>query len=182
MNWEEVGAIGQVVGAIGQVAAACGLIPTLFYLAMQVREQNRANRRASLDLHSQQQIELIRTINESADFGAIYLRGLLSFDSLDPVSRLRFGAYLMRVFRYWDGIYFHYTDGAMPPQFWQSVRRQIQDVVAYPGVQAWWDTRKHWYTEEFNGLIATIIEEAPSSNAYAAYTLPTAPGTAASIS
>ena len=168
MNWEQM-------GAIAQVAAAIGLIPSLIYLAIQVREQNRVNRRASLDLHSTQQIELIRTINESPDFSSIYLRGLNDFESLDPASRLRFGAYLMRVFRYWDGIYFHYADGAMPPQFWQSVRRQIQDVVAYPGVQAWWASRKHWYTDEFNVLIAGVIENAPTPNAYSPYEPPIAP-------
>ena len=119
-----------------------------------------------------QQIELIRTINESQDFGSIYLRGLQNFESLDSVSRLRFGAYLMRVFRYWDGIYFHYMDGAMPQQFWQAVRRQIQDVVAYPGVQAWWASRKHWYTDEFNRLIAGLIEDAPMPSAYSAYQPP----------
>jgi hypothetical protein len=163
------------MGAIAQVAAAIGLIPSLIYLAIQVREQNRVNRRASLDLHSTQQIELIRTINESPDFSSIYLRGLKDFESLDPASRLRFGAYLMRVFRYWDGIYFHYADGAMPPQFWQSVRRQIQDVVAYPGVQAWWASRKHWYTEEFNALIDGVIDNAPTPNAYSTYEPPIAP-------
>ena len=168
MNWEQI-------GAIAQVAAALGLVPSLIYLARQVREQNRVNRRASLDLHSAQQIELIRTINEGPDFGAIYLRGLRNFESLDSVSRLQFGAYLMRVFRYWDGIYFHYTDGAMPQQFWQAVRRQIQDVVAYPGVQAWWASRKHWYTDEFNELISSVIEQVPTPNAYSAYEPPVAP-------
>lgn len=162
MNWEQI-------GAVGQIAAAFGLIPSLIYLAIQVREQNRANRRASLDLHSTQQIELIRAINENPSFGSVYLRGLQEFESLDPVSRLQFGAYLMRVFRYWDGIYFHYTDGAMPPQFWQSVRRQIQDIIAYPGVQAWWASRKHWYTDEFNGLITGMIDDAPTPSAYSAY-------------
>ena len=170
MNWEQVGAIAHIIEAVG-------LIPTLFYLATEIREQNRVNRRASLDLHSTQQIELIRTINESPDFGSVYLRGLQAFESLDPVSRLQFGAYLLRVFRYWDGIYFHYTDGPMPPQFWQSIRRQIQDVVAYPGVQAWWNTRKHWYTEEFNNLVAAIIKDAPKADAYSTYEPPSTPTT-----
>ena len=174
MNWEQI-------GAIGQVAAAVGLVPSLIYLAIQIREQNRANRRASLDLHSTQQIELIRAINESPDFGFIYLRGLHDFESLDPVSRLRFGAYLMRVFRYWDGIYFHYTDGAMPSPFWQSVKRQMQDVVAYPGVQTWWASRKHWYTDEFNRLIAGMIEDAPPPSAYSTYEPPAAPTTAPDV-
>lgn len=162
MSWEEIGAIGQVVAAVG-------LIPTLIYLAIQVREQNRANRRASLDLLSTQWTELVRTMNESPDFGSLYLTGLQNFESLDPVSRLRFGAYLLRIFRYWDGIYFHYTDGAMPPQYWQSVKRQMQDIVSYPGVQAWWASRKHWYTDEFISVIAGIIKDAPRPSAYSTY-------------
>jgi len=168
MNWEQV-------GAIGQVASAVGLVPTLFYLALQLREQNRANRRASLDMLSTQWTELVRTMNESPDFGAIYLRGIEKFDALDPLSRLRFGAYLLRVFRYWDGIHFHYLDNAMPKQYWHAIRRQMQDIVVYPGVQAWWATRSHWYTEEFNGLVASMINEAPKAHAYTGYVLPAAP-------
>jgi len=165
MNWELVGAIGQAVSAIG-------LVLSLIYLATQVREQNKVNRRGSLDLLSTQWTEIVRTMNESPDFGAIYLRGLQDFESLDAVSRLRFGAYLLRVFRYWDGIYFHFKDAALPTQHWQSVRRQMQDILAYPGVQAWWGSRKHWYTEEFNGLVAAIVKDASRPNAYSAYELP----------
>ncbi len=168
VNWEQI-------GAIGQVAAAVGLIPSLIYLALQIREQNKANRRASLDLLSTQWTELVRTMNESPDFGAIYLSGLQNFELLDPVSRLRFGAYLLRVFRYWDGIYFHYTDGTMPPQFWQSVRRQMQDIVAYPGVQAWWVSRQNWYTDDFNGLVTGMIKDAPRPSAYSTYESPVVP-------
>lgn len=162
MSWDQI-------GAIGQVAAAVGLIPTLIYLALQVREQTRANRRASLDLLSTQQTELIRTINESPDFAAIYLGGLRNFELLDPVSRLRFGAYLLRVFRYWDGLYFHYVDGAMPTQYWRAIRAQIQDVVSYPGVQTWWTTRKNWYTDEFRDLVSDMIKDAPAPSAYSTY-------------
>ncbi|GAB3376844.1 hypothetical protein GCM10027431_32050 [Lysobacter rhizosphaerae] len=162
MNWESVGAIGQVLAAVG-------LIPTLIYLAIQVREQTRANRRASLDLLSTQWIEIVRTMSESPDFGVIYLHGLEDLGSLNPAERLRFGANLLRVFRYWDGIYFHYADGAMPPQHWSSVKRQMQDIVAYPGVQAWWQSRKHWYTEDFNSLISSMIKDAPKPSAYSTY-------------
>ena len=39
MNWEMLSAIGQVVAAIG-------VIPSLIYLAVQIREQNKERRRA----------------------------------------------------------------------------------------------------------------------------------------
>jgi hypothetical protein len=162
MNWEQVGAIAHVVEAFG-------LVPTLIFLAVELREQNKANHRASLDLLSTQWAEIVRTMNESPDFASIYLQGLQDLESLDPVARMRFGAYLLRVFRYWDGIYFHYTDGALPAQHWKSIQRQMQDVVAYPGVQAWWGSRRHWYTDEFNAFVASIIQEAPKAEAYSAY-------------
>ncbi len=120
----------ELLGAVGQVLAAIGLVPTLIYLAIQVREQNKANRGASLDFLSTQWTDLIRTMNESADPGLIYLRGLQDFESLDPVSHQRFGAYMLRAFRYRVGLYFHYLDGAMPAPYRESVRRQMEDIVA----------------------------------------------------
>lgn len=169
MDWE-------LVGAIGQVVAAVGLVPTLIYLAIQVREQNRAHRRASLDLLSTQWSEITRTVNESQEFAQIYLQGLQDLESLDSVSRLRFGAYLLRVFRYWDGVYFHYSDGVMPAQHWLAIKRQMQDVIAYPGVQAWWESRKHWYSDDFISLVSIIIKESSKPSAYSAYKPPSPPG------
>ena len=43
MNWESLGALSQLVAAIG-------LIPSIVYLAIQVRAQNKAHHRASLDM------------------------------------------------------------------------------------------------------------------------------------
>jgi len=43
MNWEAMGALSQLVAAIG-------LIPSVVYLAIQVRAQNKAHQRASLDM------------------------------------------------------------------------------------------------------------------------------------
>jgi hypothetical protein len=41
MNWEMLSAIGQLVAAIG-------VIPSLIYLAVQIREQNKERRRAGV--------------------------------------------------------------------------------------------------------------------------------------
>lgn len=162
MNWE-------IVSAIGHLVAAVGLIPTLVYLAIQVREQSKANHRASLDLLSTQWTELVKTMNESPDFGLIYIRGLQDFDALDPLAKLRFGAYLLRIFRYWDGVHFHFLDGTLPAPYWQSIQRQMQDIVPYPGVQSWWQSRKHWYTDEFGNLVGTIISNSQKALAYSSY-------------
>ena len=162
MNWESLGALSQLLAAIG-------LSPSIVYLAIQVRAQNKAHHRASLDMLTTQWSDLIQTVNESDDFGRIYLDGLESFDAMEPVARIRFGAYLLRVFRYWEAMYFHFGDGTLHPSSWKALQAQMADIIAYPGVQQWWQTRKHWYTDEFRGVIEAMIGRGASRGAYLHY-------------
>ena len=168
MNWESLGALSQLLAAIG-------LIPSIVYLAIQVRAQNRAHQRASLDMLTTQWGDLIRTVNESGDFGRIYLDGLESFDAMEPVARIRFGAYLLRVFRYWEAMYFHFGDGTLHPSSWKALQVQMADIIAYPGVQEWWRTRKQWYTDEFRGVVEAVIGRGASRQAYRHYGAQTGP-------
>jgi len=169
MNWEAMGALSQLVAAIG-------LIPSVVYLAIQVRAQNKAHQRASLDMLTTQWGDLIRTVNDSDDFGRIYLDGLASFEAMEPVSRIRFGAYLLRVFRYWEAMYFHFEDGTLRPSSWKALQAQMADIIAYAGVQDWWRTRKHWYTDEFRGVVEAVIERDAGRTAYRHYGVREVPG------
>jgi hypothetical protein len=148
-----------MIGAIGQVAAAVGLVPTLLFLAVQVREQNRARRLASLDVLSAQWSEIIKSVSDSSDFAPIYLRGLAGFDELDPVSKVRFSAYLIRFTKYSEAMHLHYRDGALPASSWATLQRVTEDIMAYPGAQAWWRTRKHWFSPETCQLVDNIISK-----------------------
>jgi hypothetical protein len=162
VNWESIGALSQLVAAIG-------LIPSVAYLAIQVRAQNKAHHRASLDMLTTQWGALIQTVNESDDFGRIYLDGLASFDAMEPVPRIRFGAYLLRVFRYWEAMFFHFEDGTLHPSSWTALQAQMGDIIAYPGVQEWWLTRRHWYTDEFRGVVEAVIARGVTQGAYRHY-------------
>jgi hypothetical protein len=44
-------------------------------------------------------------------------------------------------------------------------------VIAYPGVQEWWKTRRHWHTEEFGRVVDAIIAKGQKPTAYASYDL-----------
>jgi len=45
---------------------------------------------------------LTKSLNDSPDFGLIYLRGLQSFEEMDPLSKIRFGAYRLRFFKQFE--------------------------------------------------------------------------------
>ncbi len=68
MTWEMLSAIGQLVAAVG-------VIPSLVYLAIQIREQNKERRRAGVNVLTAQWGDLVRSAQDSADFAALFLEG-----------------------------------------------------------------------------------------------------------
>ena len=164
MNWEMVSALGQLVAAVG-------VIPSLIYLAIQIREQNKERRRAGINVLTAQWGDLVRSAQESADFAAVFLEGMRSFDKLDPVAKLRFSAFFTRFTRNCEAMYLYYRDDALDKALWGEVERTISDYFAYPGVKEWWATRKHWLTDEFRAVVEAIIAKKAEPQLYAAYNL-----------
>jgi hypothetical protein len=44
-------------------------------------------------------------------------------------------------------------------------------VIAYPGVQQWWETRRHWHTEEFGRVVDAMMAKGAEPKAYSTYDL-----------
>lgn len=164
MNWEMLSAIGQVVAAVG-------VIPSLIYLAVQVREQNKERRRAGINILTAQWSELVKSAQESREFATLFLRGVRSFHDLDAPDKLRFTAFFTRFTRNCEGMFIYHRDGALEKELWEEVERTISDYFAYPGVREWWPTRKHWLTDEFRTVMEAIIAKNPEPRLYAAFNL-----------
>jgi hypothetical protein len=168
MNWEMLSAIGQLVAAIG-------VIPSLIYLAVQIREQNKERRRAGINILTAQWSDLVKTGQESREFAVFFLRGVRSFDGLDAPDKLRFSAFFTRYTRNCEGMFIYYRDGALEKALWDEVERTMIDYFAYTGVREWWGTRKHWLTDEFRVVVETIIAKDSEPKMYAAYKLDESP-------
>ena len=164
MNWEMLSAIGQVV-------AALGVIPSLIYLAVQIREQNRERRRAGINILTAQWSDLVRSAQESREFAALFLEGMRSFHGLDAPDKLRFSAFFTRFTRNCEGMFIYYREGALDKALWNEVERTLSDYFAYSGVRQWWATRKHWLTDEFRAVVEAIIASNPEPTMYASYKL-----------
>ena len=164
VNWE-------MLAAIGQVAAALVGIPSLIYLAVQIREQTKERHQAAVLALTVQWSDLTKTLHDHPDFAAIFLRGLQSFHDLDAVSKVRFSAFFNRFFKNFQSMYFSYRDGILSDPLWGEIDRTMNDFIAYPGLQQWWKTRKHWHTEEFANVIDNIIARGAEPSAYSTYDL-----------
>jgi hypothetical protein len=164
MNWE-------MLAALGQLAAVFVGIPSLIYLAVQIREQTKERRQSAVNALTVQWGDLTCALHDSAELSAIFLRGVQSFADLDPVSKLRFSALFNRFLNHFEAMYFAHRDGLLTASSWGKMERTLSDLIAYAGTREWWETRKHWHTEEFGRVMDEIIARGYKPKAYSTYNL-----------
>jgi hypothetical protein len=164
MNWE-------MLAALGQLLAVFVGIPSLIYLATQIREQTKERRQSAVHALTVQWGDLTGSLHDNPETAAIFLRGMHSFTDLDAVSKLRFSAFFNRLINIFEGMYFSHRQGILTGSSWRAVERTMGDLIAYPGVQQWWETRRHWHTEEFGHLVDELITKGKKPNAFATYNL-----------
>jgi len=83
MNWEAIGAIGEVVGAAGVIAS-------LMYLAVQIRQNTKSVRRASARQSSEKNAVALRGLADYSDLFSGDHMGLDRIAELNPSERTRF--------------------------------------------------------------------------------------------
>jgi len=162
MNWE-------MLAALGQLTAALVGIPSIIYLAVQIRAQTRERREAAVNTLTAQWGDLTVSLHETPEFAALFLRGMQSFDDLDGVAKLRFSSFFNRFFGHFKAMYFSYREGILSEGLWKDLERTMSDFLAYPGTRQWWQTRKHWHTGEFGQLVETIIARNEKPKIYSTY-------------
>lgn len=83
MDWEAIGAVGEVLGA-------AGVIVTLAYLAMQIRQNTRALRAASIDSMTNIANDIRTHLFSDPEITTIYMKGLSDAETLTDLESERF--------------------------------------------------------------------------------------------
>lgn len=167
-----------MLAALGQLAAVFIGIPSIIYLAVQIRAQTKERRQSAVNVLTAQWGDLTCALHDSAELSTIFLSGVQSFAELDPVSKLRFSSFFNRFLNHFEAMYFAHRDGILTPSAWGKIERTMSDLIAYPGVQQWWEERRHWHVEEFCRVIDAIIAKRARPTAYSTYDFGKIPPTA----
>jgi len=160
VNWDMLGAVGELIGA-------AAVVLTLFYLAHQVREASRESQRNRWgDLNAE--------ISRVADsWGAndalseVVYRGLHDADSLDPHEAFRFYSSLFRLFRAWEAVFQYSRDGGLHRWGAEGFTTTMSDILGFPGAQAYWLDRKHWFSPAFRNEVDGLLQGVSPSMAEA---------------
>ena len=118
MNWEAIGAVGEVLGAFAVFAS-------LIYLARQIRQNTQMMKstvRQQLAAVSQQ---IGYKLAEHADILAKVING----DVLTPVEDLRARSVAQAMFRGWETYAYQHKQGLLDPSEWRGYRESMHVVL-----------------------------------------------------
>ena len=159
MNWEAIGAVGEIAGALG-------VIISLIYLASQIRTQNRESRLAAATEWTNQWNDFLASVAERPRLAEVWMKGLQDFSSLNESEVIQFSASIGRFFRVAESLHDQYTQGRLDPKTWRGIGRTLSDVSRNPGVKAWWPTRSHWYSDDFVAYVKPYIDSTEPQRMY----------------
>ena len=143
----------QDLGSLGELIAAIATVATLVYLALQIRQNTRAlghaEHREILEDGNAWRAYLI----EDPAIAALYRKGLVDPDALDPIERLRFRMLLDALFINWlYGFQAHRATGYIPEP-------QISGTLARPGGQQYWADQKSNFDPEFVRYVDGLADD-----------------------
>lgn len=134
-------------------------------LALVLVELRRSNRirqdEITLGLRNQF-MTLQRTLASNEDLANLYQRGLRGFTGLSDTEQTRFFIISGYALTHWSEVRRHAKAGLLPREYEEEVMNQLRDYFQYPGVQQFWQYRKHWYSTDTRDLIDGLIRNSPT--------------------
>ena len=152
MNWEAIGAIGEIVGAIAVVL-------TLGYLAVQIRQNTRAVRAASHHAVTDSFNRINAVIGADASVGRIVRIGRTGIDNLTEDEQVSLGYLYLSFFRVFETLHYQHEIGTVDEQSFQSEERSLYAALSYPGVREWWLVNTYGFSPGFRSHVDQVIRE-----------------------
>ena len=153
MNWDAIGAVGEIIGALAVVLS-------VVYLAVQIRRQtDQARLAATREIAIAWNTALIPLI-ENQELADLFLKAGPSYDALPNHERLRVSGIYMQMMRLLEQQYLHVRKGNIDPTFFESADRTYLELLVTPGSQEWWKQHRTQYSDGFRLLVDKQIEKA----------------------
>ena len=146
MNWEAIGAVGEVLGAIG-------VIVTLAYLAVQIRRNTTAMRAESSRSSAQATGAASIAIAQDGELARIFNQGLHDQSSLTPEERTRFAFLLGTIIAPASTSYNEVALGVIPEEWLDNQRDTLRRFLHQPGGAEWWSQFKGGFPPPFREFV-----------------------------
>ena len=148
MNWDAIGAIGEVVGAAGVIA-------TLAYLAAQIRDNNKMMRATTKqDMAAQTQNMTMFAFDHPDIFSKVIAGTELTDDE-----QTQFSLFARGVFRVWESYCYSRETGLFDDVEWQAFTNTINRLMKMPGYRNAYMDMVDEFSPRLHAVINPTLDE-----------------------
>lgn len=134
MNWEAIGAIGELLGALGVVAS-------LLFVGVQLLHNTKALRLNGTSYLLEQMANKLEAQASDENISALMFKGLPNPESLEGLDYHRFTLMANSLVLYFANSHYQFREGAIDDETWESIRSQMTNVMNSPGMLDYWTKR-----------------------------------------
>jgi hypothetical protein len=146
MNWDAIGAVGEIVGASAVVA-------TIVYLAFQIRDSKVATRALTYQSIYRDFRDNLLSMPESSR------NKILSGESLSEEDHRALFTWRVVMFRGYENIWMQKELGTLDERMFKSYISHMKNTLRQPGTIGWWRLATFEFIPEFSSYVDSLIGE-----------------------
>ena len=144
MNWDAIGAIGELLGA-------AAVLVTLVYLSIQIRQNSKMMKANSKQSISEATQQVMFKMLDEADI----MHKVLNGGEFDGTDQTKAWLIVRAMFRGYEAQIYQYEVGLLEEAEWAALKRVILETTCYPGVIKMWPT----LSESVSPALRKIVDE-----------------------
>jgi len=144
---------------IGQTISALAVVLSLIYVGLQVKQNTTATQTASAQAYVSAHTDTIGLINSSPNLAKCLHQGAGGLESLDGANLIEFMAFHDSVFIFFQSSYLQWQHGILEKSLWFTNKQAFVGLLKQKGQREWWELRRHWFDDDFQNYVDTVISE-----------------------
>lgn len=150
----------ETINVWAQLIASIGVIVSLFYLAVQVRQNTRSSRAIVVDslARSMHDLAFEMAQNDQLLMTATMLR---DWSSASELERARCAAFMRGYFKLFENGWFQMRKGTLERDQWEGYDAFLRTVWMHPTVKTWWSMRRTFFAPGFREYVENL-KDSPS--------------------
>ncbi len=145
---------------LAEIVAAVAVVPSLVYLAVQVRQGNAQSRATARYAFIESMADINMTIAQDKAAASVWRRGLEAPETLDPDEQMQLWMFIGQYCNAWVVMYHLHLDGLLPQKQWTLVQTDIVSILSSAGGRMFWNEAVNAFENDF----VTFVDQLLSSD------------------